>query len=106
MERLARYGSGWIPWAEDAADIQNSIGRMRAAVSEFGRDADGIGVVGTLREVIADGRPDLAKRMERVPKMLEAGVTDFRIWLNWPDRDGYNAEQLSEIVAAFRDVAA
>ncbi len=32
MERLARYGAGWIPWDEDAADLEQGIGKMRTAV--------------------------------------------------------------------------
>src|SRR5262249_892046 len=29
--RLARFGSGWIPWGEDADDLAGSIPRMREA---------------------------------------------------------------------------
>ncbi|HEU5308131.1 MAG TPA: TIGR03619 family F420-dependent LLM class oxidoreductase, partial [Acidimicrobiia bacterium] len=31
--RLARFGSAWIPWGEDAADVATSIPRMRDAVA-------------------------------------------------------------------------
>ena len=33
MERLAKFGSGWIPWGDDAEDITAGIAKMRAAVS-------------------------------------------------------------------------
>ena len=25
MDRLARYGSGWIPWGDDAADVKEDL---------------------------------------------------------------------------------
>ena len=34
MDRLAAYGSGWIPWGDDAADVEGGIERMRRAVSD------------------------------------------------------------------------
>jgi probable F420-dependent oxidoreductase len=107
MDRLARYGSGWIPWGDDAADIEVGITRMRAAVAERGRDPEGLGVVGTLRGVKDDnGELDLAQTMEPVPKLHEAGVTDFRIALK-PSRGEQAAlDYLGEVVNAFRSATA
>jgi probable F420-dependent oxidoreductase len=106
MERLARYGSGWIPWGDDAADIEAGIARMRAAVAERGRDPEELGVVGTLRAVKLDnGGLDLEPTMEPVAKLHLAGVSDFRIALKPPRGEPAAADYLGEVVAAFRSAA-
>src|SRR5690349_20995400 len=53
--RLARFGSGWIPWGPAAADVVTGISQMRDALAAEGRDPTGIGVVGTL-PVIKDSK--------------------------------------------------
>jgi probable F420-dependent oxidoreductase len=106
MDRLARYGSGWIPWGDDAADIEAGIARMRAAVADRGRDPEGVGVVGTLRAVKLDnGDLDLEPTMEPVAKLHLAGVSDFRIALKPPRGEPAAADYLGEVVAAFRSAA-
>jgi probable F420-dependent oxidoreductase len=106
MDRLARYGSGWIPWGDDAADIEAGIARMRAAVAERGRDPEELGVVGTLRAVKLDnGGLDLEPTMEPVAKLHLAGVSDFRVALKPPRGEQAAADYLGEVVAAFRSAA-
>jgi probable F420-dependent oxidoreductase len=103
MDRLARYGSGWIPWGDDAADIGAGIARMRAAVADRDRDPGDLGVVGTLRAVSGDdGALDLEQTMEPVPKLHQAGVTDFRIALKPPRGEQAAVEYLAPVVTAFR----
>jgi probable F420-dependent oxidoreductase len=83
--RLARFGSGWIPWGEDAADLQTSIPRMREAVAASDGDADAIHVAGTLPTVRREDRSiDLDATMDRVQPLVEAGVTDFRAYVPVP----------------------
>jgi probable F420-dependent oxidoreductase len=107
MDRLARYGSGWIPWGDDAADVADGIARMRAAVTDRGRDPGDIGVVGTLVPVRdSDKRVDLAQTMASVPPFREAGVTDFRIALPVPSEQAALTDYLGEVVAAFRSASA
>ncbi|HEX3842474.1 MAG TPA: TIGR03619 family F420-dependent LLM class oxidoreductase [Acidimicrobiales bacterium] len=107
MDRLARYGSGWIPWGDDAADIEAGIARMWAAVTERGRDPEGLGVVGTLRAVKDDnGDLDLVQTMEPVPKLHQAGVSDFRIALKPSRGEQAAADYLGEVVTAFRSATA
>jgi probable F420-dependent oxidoreductase len=103
MDRLARYGSGWIPWGDDAADVKTGIQRMRAAVAKRDRDPTGLCVVGQLRPVVDDaGQLDAAQTMAAVPGLREAGVTDFRIGLAPPRGESPNLDRLSEVVDAFR----
>jgi probable F420-dependent oxidoreductase len=105
MDRLARYGSGWIPWGDDAADVEAGIAKMRAAVADKGRDPSGIGVVGTVRVVRDDNVVDLTKTMASVPRLRDAGVTDFRIALAVPPGRRQATEYLTGVVAAFRSAS-
>jgi probable F420-dependent oxidoreductase len=83
--RLARFGSGWIPWGENAADLPTSIPRMREAVAAADGDADAIQVAGTLPTERGEDRSiDLDATMERVHPLVEAGVTDFRAYVPVP----------------------
>jgi probable F420-dependent oxidoreductase len=107
MDRLAQYGSGWIPWGDDANDIERGIERMRVAVAQRGRDPEGIEVVGTLVPVRnVDNTVDLPKSMSSVPRFLDAGVTDCRISLPVPRGELSATEYLTEVVDAFRRVSA
>jgi len=102
VARLARFGSGWIPWGDDANQPATSIPRMRAALEAAGRDATGLQVSGTLPVVRREDRSvDLAATMAGVAPLVEAGVTDFRAHLAVPEGDGAEA-YLTEVVRAFR----
>jgi probable F420-dependent oxidoreductase len=103
MDRLARYGSGWIPWGDDAADIEGGIRRMRSALADRGRESHQIGVVGNLRLLREEsGIVNLNQTMSKVPVLLDAGVTDFRIGLVIPSGQQAATEFMSEVVASFR----
>ena len=106
MRRLARFGSGWIPWGDAmAGDMESHIGQMREAVAGYDRDPSGLGVVGTLPIVRTDDGVDLAATMDSVPALVEAGVTDFRAHLPIPSDASEAHDYLSEVVAAFRPAA-
>ena len=106
MRRLARFGKGWIPWGADAADIACGIAGMTAAVSAEGRDPEGIEVVSNLGVVTRDdGSFDVDATMSAVPRLIEAGVTDFRLGLRLRP-DAPDAEQrIRELVEAFDSVS-
>ena len=106
MRRLARFGSGWIPWGDAmAGDMESHISQMREAVASYDRDPSGLGVVGTLPIVRTDDGVDLAATMDSVPAMVEAGVTDFRAHLPIPSDAAAAHDYLAEVVAAFRPAA-
>jgi probable F420-dependent oxidoreductase len=101
--RVAEYGTGWIPWGADADDIGAGIGRMRRALTEAGHDPAGLQVVGTLSPVRRDGRGiDVPRTMERVPMLVEAGVTDVRLRISMPTDPRDDVDRVTEIVQAFR----
>ena len=102
--RLARFGSGWIPWGEDAADPLASIPRMRAAVDRAGGDSAGLAVLAPLPlRVRQDHSLDLVATMDRLAPLIEAGVTDFLAHVRPPGSSAGAQDVYSEIVAAFRN---
>ena len=102
MARLARYGSGWIPWGPDARDMASGIAAMRAAVAAEGRDPAGIEVTGLLPVARDDdGNPQIGASMDAVPGLVEAGVTDFRLSVQPPKGAEAAAEYLAPWVEAF-----
>lgn len=106
MQRLARFGIGWIPWGEASQDtdaLLNAIPRMRDAVAKCGRDPTEIQVSGSLAIVPGkDGSPAVGPTMEGVARLVDAGVTDIRLKMAIP-RDPHAAEDcLTKLVAGFR----
>jgi len=100
--RLARFGTGWIPWGEDADDLTGSIPRMRDAVGAAGGDGEGIQVAGMLPAVRREDRSiDLDATMERVAPLVDAGVTDFRAFLPVPDAYDAAVDSLRSVADAF-----
>jgi probable F420-dependent oxidoreductase len=80
MNRLARYGIGWIPWGEDAGDIAGGIARMRAAMTERQRDPGSIRVTAPFDPVLrGDGTVDPGGTLARAAGLRSAGVTDLQL---------------------------
>lgn len=107
MQRLARFGSGWIPWGDDAADLADGIAKMRAAVSALGRDPSDLGVVGNAPMVkAAAGGFDLDAAVAAAPGLVAAGATDVRFTVA-PPRDREAAtDYLGDLVRRFRAAVA
>jgi probable F420-dependent oxidoreductase len=103
--RLARFGSGWIPWGPASRDIVTGAKQMGEALAAHGRDIADLQIVGSVA-VVRDsaGAPDFPRSMEALPPLVEAGVTDFRIHLPASSDAGADAAQLVDAVAAFRAV--
>jgi probable F420-dependent oxidoreductase len=103
VSRLARFGAKWIPWGPDAVDLKQSIPRIKDALAKAGGDADALQVVGYLPVVkSADGSMDVARTMDRLPALVEIGVTDFVTALPLPPNPQAAEENLRRIVSAFR----
>jgi probable F420-dependent oxidoreductase len=105
VRRLARFGSGWIPWGDDAADLAASLPRLRSLLADAGRDPAGLLVAGQLPEVRdAGGNLDVEATMAAVPDLVAAGVTDLRASLRIPADPGAAEDHLRGVVAAFHGV--
>jgi probable F420-dependent oxidoreductase len=103
LERIVRFGSGWIPWGPAAEDLEGSIPRVHEALLAAGRDIEGFQIAGRLPVVRgADRQVDEAATMAGVPPLVEAGVTDFRAHLRLPDDQQAATDRLADVVARFR----
>jgi probable F420-dependent oxidoreductase len=106
VSRLARFGSGWIPWGPAADDLGAGLSKMRDALAEAGRDLSDLQVVGYLRLVKdANGAIDLDRTMDAVPALAALGVTDLRVRFTFPTDPSAALDELSSLVRAFRTAA-
>ena len=103
IRRLAQFGSGWIPWGPDGADLPNAIPRLRDAVEKAGGDPNFQvqGHAAAVRD--ADGNLDLVATMAASRPMVEAGVTDLRVTVTHPEQYEQALEVYSDVVRAFRN---
>ena len=105
IKRIARFGSGWIPWGPSAKEVGAAIVQMREGVAATGRDPSHIQVVGNLPSVRgSDGKVDIDRSFEAVPALVAAGVTDVRAGLSIPDDASAAQDYLSGVVQKFRAV--
>ena len=103
LDRIVRFGAGWIPWGDDAADPGPGVRRIREALASVGRDPSTLGVVGALRvERDDDSRVDVARTMAPVESMAANGITDFRLQMSIPSSHERALDELSMLADAFR----
>ena len=101
-ERLAKYGSGWIPWGDAALDLTTSIPALWQMVEAAGGDTSGFRVAGNVAvQKRDDGTPDVAGSVEALGSQIDAGVTDFTLRVPLPSAAAA-AEIFAEWSAAFR----
>ena len=80
---------------------------MRAAVAAAGGDATGFDVVGSLPTTHDDaGAIDVAATMQAVPRLVEAGVTDFRSNARFTSAGEQLTDEIGTLVTAFRAASA
>jgi alkanesulfonate monooxygenase SsuD/methylene tetrahydromethanopterin reductase-like flavin-dependent oxidoreductase (luciferase family) len=101
--RLARFGSGWIPWGEDAADPAGSIPRMRQAVDAAGGRSASLAVLAPLvLRRRPDGSLDLDASTDGLPSLIDAGVTDVLVHVPVPESYAGAFAAYSELVTCFK----
>ena len=94
VRRLARFGSGWIPWGMTADEFPGAIRRMREAVADQGRNPDEIGVVGSLGAQPFD---DAQALQDAAAAVIEAGATDVRVPARIPEGRAAAVDHLHEL---------
>lgn len=102
VRRLADYGSGWIPWGPDGADLVESIPRLRERVAAAGGDPSFQvqGHAPVVRD--AAGGIDVAATMDAAAPMIAAGVTDLRMPAATPTSRAEALDVYGTYVAEFR----
>jgi probable F420-dependent oxidoreductase len=105
LRRIARFGSGWIPWGPDAMDPIAGLAKISEEMEKAGRDMKGFQASSYVQVVQDGGKVDAEKTMAVVAPMAEAGVTDFRVTLQLPNEEAAVEDMLAPLVAAFRKVA-
>ncbi len=105
LDRIVRFGKGWIPWGDDQANVGSGVARVREALEAAGRNTEGFQVSAHLPMQKGEGDIDIERSMEQVPGMLESGVTDFRAMLPIPADLNAATDYLSAVVASFRKAA-
>ncbi|MGO9457774.1 MAG: TIGR03619 family F420-dependent LLM class oxidoreductase [Acidimicrobiales bacterium] len=88
VDRVIRFGAGWIPWAEDAVDPAPGIVRLREALERAGHGGRTLQVTAALPDDPGE-----------VARLVDAGVTDFRARTSPSGR-----EELSDLVRRFREL--
>lgn len=92
IARIQRFGAGWIPWGDDAEDPVPGLYKIRGALQAVGRSAEGFEVTAAL--------PDTRSEFRR---LVEAGVTDFRLSRPAADEAGLG-DQVEKFRSWRRDV--
>lgn len=101
--RLARFGSGWIPWGPAIADPAGTIAAMQDKIAEFGGDPTDLQVLGHAKTAkLPDRSVDVVGTAASAVPLIAAGVTDVRVTLSIPPDINQATDLLSELVQAFR----
>ena len=100
IDRVVRFGTGWIPWGPDIAEPAAGITRMRQALSDAGREPNELSVetrivVPSLR----DGRTEWSAMQSEVARHHALGVTDIRFDVIAEASAAYERELIEQIVS-------
>jgi probable F420-dependent oxidoreductase len=101
LERIVDYGSGWIPiMGETVEGIAAGVESIRGA----GVTRAGFQVQAPMRITRGDdGKPDLARSVESIPSLVDAGATDIHVTMQAFTRDPDAAPAFfTDLVARFR----
>jgi probable F420-dependent oxidoreductase len=106
LRRIARFGTGWIPWGQDAMDPFGGLAKIREELARYDRDPKGFQCTSYL-PVVADseGKFDLDAMVAPVGPMAEGGITDLRVTLNLPTEKAAVEDYLTPLVESFRKAA-
>lgn len=104
--RLSRFGTRWIPWGPAIANLEDSVPAMKQAIADVGGDSSDLQVQGTAVLVKnSDGSLDVDKSIAPAAKQVAAGATDIRFGGSLSTDPERAAEQLSQLVSAFSEMA-
>lgn len=103
MQRIVKYGSGWIPWGDDGMNPIEGIKKIREALTKAGRSIEGFEATSYLPVAYgADKKIDVEKTVSVAPAMVAGGLTDLRVTLDLPKSQAAVEDLLTPLVQAFR----
>jgi probable F420-dependent oxidoreductase len=103
VRRIGANGRRWIPWGDDATELERSIPELRARLDAEGFPSDDLQVVANLRVFTDDdGTVDVGRTLEPVPARVAAGATDFLTRFRPRAVDDRFEAQLRALVDGFR----
>jgi probable F420-dependent oxidoreductase len=107
VDRLCRFGLRWIPWGDDAADMNQSIATMRERIAAAGVSPDGLQVVANMRVFKTErGTIDVDRTLEPVAGLVAAGATDLRVRFPVREPNAETEADVRDFVSAFRAATA
>jgi probable F420-dependent oxidoreductase len=107
VERIAEYGDGWIPMAQDPVEIGAGVELLRAAFRARGRDPGSLRIRVVPRfKFRADGLADLDAALAEVPALEAAGATMVELHPSLYCRGPGDFERFCERLVAIKGKAA
>jgi probable F420-dependent oxidoreductase len=79
IERLARAADGWLPLQVPLDLVRATLPKIRARMTEFGRDPSRFGVRLQMTPVEVNGVPDIDATLATIPTLLATGATVVEI---------------------------
>ena len=107
VDRLCRFGLRWIPWGDDAADVEQ---RDRDDARPRSRQPAPNPTVSRSSPTCASsttegGAIDAARTVEPVPRLVAAGATDLRVRLPRREPGPELEAELRALVDAFSEAS-
>ena len=100
IERIVRFGDGWIPWGPDIAEPGGGTSAIKRALEDADRSSDDlcvetrVGVPG-----FRSGTPEWGVLRSETARLSEAGVTDLRLDSVNVESSDHELDVLSQAVA-------
>jgi len=105
IDRVVRFGSGWIPWGSDIADPSHGIARLRQALADVGRDPNDLRIETRVGAPgFRTGQPDWDVFRREAERLHAAGVTDLRLDFIDVESSSLERDILERAVAAVASI--
>lgn len=105
IDRVVRFGNGWIPWGSDITDPTEGVTRLRHALADAGRDPNELRVETRVNAPgLRAGRPDWDVFRSEAERLHAAGVTDLRLDFIDVESSSHERELLERAVATVANI--
>jgi probable F420-dependent oxidoreductase len=105
IDRVVRFGTGWIPWGPDIAEPAAGIVRMRQALSDAGREPSELSVETRISvPSLRDGRTGWSAMQSEAERHRALGVTDLRFDVSAAASAAHERELIEQIVSELDEI--